>query len=68
MKMGQRCSCIRRQKEPNYDAKLNLKGNNTRSTYKPKGAQYICPQIEDYHTTWTLSNRVLEPRNEEINV
>ena len=65
--MGQRCSCIKRPEEPNYEVKLNIKRNYTRSTYKPKGAQYICPQIEDYHKTWTLNNRVIDPSNEEIN-
>ena len=68
VKMGQRCSCIKTQTESNYNAKLRLKRNNICSTYKPKGAQYICPQIEDYHTTWTLSNKVPEPHSEEINV
>ena len=68
VKMGQRCSCIKRQTESDYNVKLRLKRNNTWSTYRPKGAQYIGPQIEDHHTTWKLREGVPEPHNEEINV
>ena len=66
--MGQHCSCTKRQAELDSKVELRLKRKNNRTTYRPKGAQYICPQIKDRYTTWTPSEGGLGNHKREIKV